>query len=128
MRESKQTGSGGSKLTTLDELILDAIGRDSPYMAGIDSEADDPQPSVQSSSTRLSLVTTLESSSRSRGNRIFARSSVPPPVATDDSQTQSEFEFRRPFQDVTGMVTFIYSLNLAKCCNQMFSQAGKPCV
>ena len=128
MRESKQTGSGGSKLTTLDELILDAIGRDSPYMAGIDSEADDPQPSVQSSSTRLSLVTTLESSSRSRGNRIFARSSVPPPVATDDSQTQSEFEFRRPFQDMTGILTLIYRVKFYQICQQMFSQLGKPYV
>ena len=113
MRESKQTGSGGSKLTALDELILDAIGRDSPYMAGIDGEADDPQPSVQSSSTRLSLVTTLERSSHSWGNRIFARKSDPPPATSDDSQATSEFEFRRPFQDVTGIVTSIYRENTA---------------
>ena len=118
MRESKQTGSGGSKLTTLDELILDAIGRDSPYMAGIDSEADDPQPSVQSSSTRLSIVTTLESSSRTSrpwGNRIFARKPEPPPVTSDDSQTQSEFEFRRPFQDMTSKVTLILSFKIPQC-------------
>lgn len=83
VRESNQTGSGGTKLTELDNLILDAIGRDSPYMTGIDRGADDPPPSVHSS-----------------------QSNLPPPAATDDSQSQSEFEFRRPFQDLTGRYLF----------------------
>jgi hypothetical protein len=33
--ESKQTGSGGSKLTRVDHVVLDIIGKESAHMAGL---------------------------------------------------------------------------------------------
>ena len=108
VRKSKTTGSEGFKLTTLDELVLDAIGRDSAYMAGIDSATLDPPPSVRNT-TSLSLSGDMQENSAPEGTFVnplpFARKSAPPAILNEDSQT--EFEFRQPFQDMTGKYNYL---------------------
>ena len=105
IRHSKKTGSEGSKLTELDNLVLDAVGRDSPYMTGIDSNATDPQPSIRNSGEN-SLFTNNAATGSGLATpwhqQVFARKSAPPRAEEEDSQASAEFEFRRPFRNMTG--------------------------
>ena len=45
--ENQRTGSGGQKLTPLDEVVLDVIGRDSAYVTGLNIRDHPPDFAVQ---------------------------------------------------------------------------------
>ena len=77
-------------------------------MAGIDSATLDPPPSVRNT-TSLSLSGDMQENSAPEGTFVnplpFARKSAPPTILNEDSQT--EFEFRQPFQDMTGKSNYL---------------------
>ncbi len=92
IRESKTTGSGGFRLTPLDNLILDATGRDSAYW-GLGVK--DPGPFA-----RKSQPPPIEDDSFSQANFFD-----PVPGPSPSNQTsETEFEFRRPLQQIGGAI------------------------
>jgi len=42
VENSKKTGSGGSELTDLDNIVLDVIGKDSSYLNGLGQDDEAP--------------------------------------------------------------------------------------
>jgi len=43
LESSNQTGAKGSKLTELDHIVIDVIGRDSTYLNGLGEEDEPPK-------------------------------------------------------------------------------------